>query len=72
MTQTWTLSRMKSQSDEETGVDTDNDNDKPVCLSETKRNLRTAPKIAWNQEGQGFPCGEGRELDLNVDDELIS
>lgn len=62
---------MKSQSDKETGVDTGNDNDKPVCSSETKRNLRTAPNIAWGQQGQGIPW-EGGELDLNVKDELIS
>jgi hypothetical protein len=37
MSQTWLSSRMKSQSDEETGVDTGSDNDKPVCSSETKK-----------------------------------
>lgn len=32
VSQTWPLSRMRSQSGGETGVDTGNDNDKPVYL----------------------------------------
>lgn len=59
MSQTWPLSRMKSQSDGETGVDAGNDNDKPVCSSETKRNLRidlpppTLPGVRRVRESPG-------------------
>lgn len=64
---------MKSQSDEETGVDSGNDNDKPVCSSEDKEKPEDSPQHCLGSAGAGYPRGWGGEkLDLNVEDELIS
>ena len=75
MSQTWPLSRMRSQSGGETGVDTGNDNDKPGCSVLGHREAQGLWKprggalhTTW---GQGVPWEDGEmKPGLNFEDEL--